>query len=108
MFDGGFRMKNCTVNGRAVFDAGMHNKAPNEFALENCVFKEFVNFFDVHFDGPVKVTDNKFVKGTNLCIYLSPPIGIVAGQSILIEGNSGDLSLYAIDDPFNPENRLKN
>lgn len=108
MFDGGFRMNNCTVSGKTMFDAGMHNKSPNEFTLENCVFSEFVDFFDVKFDGPVHITNNKFLKGTNLCIYLSPPIGIAEGQKVLIDGNSGELSLYAVDDPFNPANRSKN
>jgi hypothetical protein len=108
MFAGGFVMRNCRVEGEAIFDAGAHNRAPNKFIIDSCMFKDYVDFFDVQFDGPVKISNNKFLKGSNLCIYLAPPLGILAGQEVLIENNTGDLFLYREDDPMKPKTKPNN
>lgn len=96
-FHGGLEIINCQINNESYFDCGGHNKFPNEVIIDNCQFNEFVNFFDIYYEGPVRITNNKFQKGTNLGFYLGVPYGIKEGVAFTIENNLGQMDLRAND-----------
>ncbi|WP_375560061.1 hypothetical protein ACE193_20435 [Bernardetia sp. OM2101] len=94
-FCGGFSMTNTIISKHSTFDCGGHNIAPNEFIIDNCVFNGYCDFFDVYFDGKVKITDNFFNRGTNLEMYLASPYGIKEGMPLILENNKGNLNQVA-------------
>ncbi len=89
-FLSGLLVKNCLFETVVDFQSGGHNKNGTEFRLEGNVFKEFVNFFDDWFEGPVVVKDNKFEKGTNL---LSTTQMVTFDVAPEISGNSGEINI---------------
>lgn len=92
-FNGGLEMKNCLVKNQSSFEAIGRNLSKNQFIIENCVFNEFIYFFDCYFEGPVKIENNEFKQGTNICIFLQVPYGIKEGIIFKIEDNKGNLFL---------------
>lgn len=101
----GFEMRNCEVKEASTFDCGVHNLDPHEFIIDNCSFEGYLDFFDIYFSGPVRITNNKFKQATNIGIYLGVPYGIDEGVSYVLENNQGRLDKYADNDPFNPANQ---
>ena len=59
-FHGGLEIINCQIKKESQFDCGGYNKSPNEVIIDSCQFNEFVNFFDIYYEGPVTITNNKF------------------------------------------------
>lgn len=100
-FFGGLVMENCVVNEPSTFDCGVHNQNPNEFVIDNCIFNGHLDFFDVYFEGPVRIINNNFRQGTSIALYLAVPYGIKEGLSFTLEANIGQLDKYADSDPFN-------
>jgi hypothetical protein len=106
-FHGGFQMTNCLIEEPSTFDGGVHNMHPNEFIIDHCIFNGHVDFFDVWFEGPVRITNNHFREGTSIALYLKVPNGIKEGIPFSLENNKGELYKYAENDPFNPQNKKK-
>jgi hypothetical protein len=106
-FLSGFQMTNCIIENPSTFDCGGHNIHPNEFFIDHCIFNGYVDFFDVYFAGPVRITNNHFRQGTSMALYLTVPSGIKEGLPFSLENNTGELDKYAENDPFNPQNLIK-
>lgn len=106
-FFAGLEITNCTIKEASTFDCGVHNQQPNKFIIDNCIFDEHLDFFDVYFEGPVEITNNEFKNGTSIELYLAVPYGIKEGIPFKIENNKGQLDKYAENDPFNPENEKR-
>ena len=96
-FHGGLEIINCLIIKESQFDCGGHNKSPNEVIIDNCQFNEFANFFDIYYEGPVTITNNKFKKGTNIGFYLGVPYGVKEGIRFKIENNKGQMDLTEND-----------
>ncbi|WP_371827351.1 pentapeptide repeat-containing protein [Deinococcus sp. QL22] len=92
-FLGGARFINCIFTGEVDFSAGGHNTPPAEVVLEHCEFRQYVDFFDVWYTGPVRIQNCRFLGGTNLLIYLSEPYGSTLEYPPLVLENQGDLGL---------------
>ena len=92
-FFGGFEMRNCVVKGFSTFSCGVHNNPPNKFIIDSCIFENYVDFFDVFFGWEAIITNNKFLKGTNLGVYLKVPFGIEKGIEFKLEKNEGNVNL---------------
>ncbi|AEA45692.1 hypothetical protein [Fluviicola taffensis] len=103
-FIGGLELKNCSVSNYSYLQAIGHNLAPNEFIIDNCVFNDYVDFFDCYFEGPVQITNNDFRQGTNIGIYLQRPFGILADINYKIENNKGDIFKDDENDPGSIKN----
>lgn len=65
-FQKGLSIENCVFEKYLDFEAGGHNEKGTPIIICNSEFREFVNFFDCWFTGEVEITNNKFVKGTNI------------------------------------------
>lgn len=65
-FQKGLVIENCVFDKYLDFEAGGHNKIDTPIIINNNEFREFVNFCDCWFTGEVEITNNKFVKGTNI------------------------------------------
>lgn len=91
-FLGGLRIDNCTFDGYLDFQAGGHNKTGNFVIITNNDFNYFVNFFDCWYENELRVSGNKFHKGTNL---LGKPhnIPVTFGIEAIIKDNIGQLDL---------------
>jgi len=103
-FFGGFEMHNCHVLYSTSFESGVHNKSPNIFEITKCTFGGYVDFFDVYFKGPVRITNNTFKGSSNLEVYLKHPFGIEQGMSLTIENNTGNLKRVLDSDPIHGTN----
>jgi len=106
-FFAGLKMSNCMISEVSRFDCGVHNIQPNKFIIDNCIFNEHLDFFDVYFEGPVRITDNVFKNGTSIHLYLAVPYGIKEGIPFQVKNNTGQLDKYAENDPFSPENKKR-
>lgn len=91
-FLGGLTIDNCTFDSYLDFQAGGHNKTGHSIIVTNNEFKGFVNFFDCWYENEVKISHNRFLKGTNL---LGKPHNIPVTFDIepLIKDNVGQLGL---------------
>lgn len=69
-FPAGFVMQNCKIRSQSTFDCGGHNRDPHCFTLIQNDFYGSVDFFDICFNGPVNISQNKFLAGTNLEEFL--------------------------------------
>lgn len=87
----GLSIIDCEFESMVTFDCGVHNKSPYEFVIDNSTFKEYVDFFDVYFCGPIKIRNNSFKEGTNISEYIKTPYGFKKGISFIIENNKGKL-----------------
>lgn len=96
-FWAGFEMRKCTLKGDVTFSCGVHNLFPNTFIIDSCMFEDYVDFFDIYFEGSTTITNNKFLKGTNLALYAK---SVKEGAELKVENNEGDLRLRTADDPF--------
>ena len=65
-FQKGLAIENCIFEKYLDFEAGGHNEIDTPIIIKNNEFREFVNFCDCWFTGEVEITNNKFVKGTNI------------------------------------------
>lgn len=102
-FHGGLNLLESVVDEFSSFDCGVHNWAPNKFVINHCVFHDFLDFFDVFFQGPIEITNNDFKAGTNINLYIDAPYGREKGTPVRIENNRGQLDKYADRDPTYPE-----
>jgi hypothetical protein len=91
-FLSGLTIDNCTFDNYLDFQSGGHNKAGKPIILTNNNFTGFVNFFDCWYEGEVTISNNKFLKGTNL---LGKPNDIPVSFDIepIIRNNVGQLEL---------------
>ena len=89
----GVSIEGCLFHGETDFQCGVHNQNGYCFTLRNSTFKEFVNFFDCKFEGPVEITDCKFEGGTNLLGNKIAPYQVTFVIPPQIENNHGDLEL---------------
>lgn len=99
-FYGGFEMHNCKVLNTTSFECGVHNINPNKFEITECTFAGYADFFDVYFEGPVKIINNSFEGESNLEVYLKFPFGIVEGMSLELSNNIGNLKHFTVNDPI--------
>lgn len=90
-FLAGARFEACTFDEAVTFECGGHNEPPARFALLDCTFRGFVNFFDNWYPGPVEVRGCRFEGGTNLLGNRGQPFEVAFEVPPLIEGNSGVL-----------------
>lgn len=65
-FQKGLLIEDCVFDNYLDFEAGGHNEIGAPIIIKNNEFKEFVNFCDCWFTGEVEITNNQFVKGTNI------------------------------------------
>lgn len=65
-FQKGLVIENCVFDKYLDFEAGGHNEIGTPIIINNNEFREFVNFCDCWFTGEVEITNNKFIKGTNI------------------------------------------
>lgn len=65
-FIGGLIIENCIFDNYLDFQAGGHNKPESPIIIKKNEFKDFVNFFDCWYEGPISVIGNKFYIGTNI------------------------------------------
>ncbi len=98
-FLGGLEIEDCHIEKESSFSAGGHNQNPHVFKISRSTFEDHVDFFDIWFLGPVRITDNHFKQGTNLGIYLKVPVGIAEGMPYDTHGNTGDLYKRKQDEP---------
>ncbi|MFN8145159.1 MAG: hypothetical protein U0073_12130 [Bacteroidia bacterium] len=91
-FLGGLEINNCVFENYLDFQAGGHNKDGNVVSIYNSTFKGFVNFFDCRYESEFIISENFFLKGTNL---LGKPNGIPVTFDInpKIPNNKGKLDL---------------
>lgn len=83
----------CAVAGAVDFQCGGHNAGGHAFQLVRCEFREFVNFFDCWFEGPVVVRECRFEAGSNLLGNVSRPMQVQFDVAPVIESNIGSLDL---------------
>jgi hypothetical protein len=103
-FFGGLEIRNCIIKGDSTFNSGVHNNYPNNFIIDSCTFEGYVDFWDVYFGWSAIITNNKFLKGTNIGIY-----GKVnkEGAEFICDNNEGNIKLVTDDDPFYGSKRKK-
>lgn len=65
-FQKGLVIEDCVFDKYLDFEAGGHNEIGNPIIITNNEFREFVNFCDCWFTGEVEITNNKFVRGSNI------------------------------------------
>lgn len=65
-FLGGLHIENCTFDNDLDFSSGGHNKDGNIILITNNEFNGFVDFFDCWYESEIIISNNKFLKGTNL------------------------------------------
>jgi hypothetical protein len=94
-FIGGLDIINCTFNNYLDFQSGGHNQNNYPINIENSTFKNFVNFFDCDYEGPVIIKNNNFQKGTNIFGNKNKPFEARFKFEPIVESNKG---LMNIDD----------
>ncbi len=62
----GVMIDNCVFDKYLDFHAGGHNKIGHPVIIKHNIFSEFVNFFDCWYTGEVIISENQFLKGTNI------------------------------------------
>lgn len=92
-FPEGLEIISCLMDSYIDFQCGGHNKPTAIVRITDTVFKEFVNFFDCIYEGPVIITNNKFEKGTNLLGNQNKPYAVSFHSVLTIENNEGELSI---------------
>jgi hypothetical protein len=92
-FVGGLEVINCSFEGYLDFQCGGHNKNNNSINLENSTFKDFVNFYDCSFEGPVILKGNDFQKGTNIFGNKGMPYETGLKTAPIIENNKGQMNI---------------
>ena len=102
-FSGGLEMNSCIFEARLNFHEGGHNLNEATISITNCLFKDFVNFLDCVYDGPVIIINNEFVKGTNLLGNQNEVYKVSFEGSVGIENNTGDLKVDGEGYPELPE-----
>ena len=65
-FPKGLIIKNCRFDKYLDFQAGGHNQIGYPIEIKNNIFLDFVNFCDCWYNGEIIISDNKFLKGTNI------------------------------------------
>lgn len=89
-FLGGLIIDRCVFDGYLDFEAGGHNQKRNLFMLKSNTFSQFVNFFDCQFNDEVIISENKFLKSTNL-LGMPSNISVAFDITPTIENNYGRL-----------------
>jgi hypothetical protein len=89
----GLLLENCVFQSRLDFQCGVHNQNDCSFSLHKTIFRDFANFFDCHFDGPVAITDCNFEGGTNLLGNKTAPYRVTFSIPPHIENNRGNLEV---------------
>lgn len=92
-FRGGLEIRSCLFDAYLDFQCGGHNNPANSFLISGTVFKEFVNFFDCIYEGPVMITFNRFEKGTNLLGNRNESYATSFKGLVTVEGNEGGLNI---------------
>jgi hypothetical protein len=92
-FPGGLEIVACSFDNYLDFQCGGHNKPTTKISICDTVFRDFVNFFDCMYEGPVIVTKNRFEKGTNLLGNQNQPYVVSFGDVVTIEENEGELNI---------------
>lgn len=92
-FLGGLEISNCIFNNYLDFQCGGHNKIDSNFKIFNSTFKDFVNFFDCIYNGPVEIVKNNFVKGSNLLGNIGKSYQTSFEIKPTIQGNKGSIDL---------------
>lgn len=90
-FPGGLDLEGCIVDGAVDLQCGGHNARDRSFQLSRCVFRDFVNFFDCWFEGPVIVRGCSFERGTNLLGNVGGPAAVQFDVPPVLESNVGAL-----------------
>ena len=85
-FKKGLTIENCIFYNYVDFEAGGHNELGNLITIINNEFREFVNFNDCWFTGEVNVSNNIFLKGSNIA---SKDQYLTFDLSPIIENNIG-------------------
>lgn len=92
-FPGGLEIRICLFDTFLDFQCGGHNKPATTFLISGTIFKEFVNFFDCIYEGPLIITNNNFEKGTNLLGNQIKPYVASFDDVVTIEENEGELNI---------------
>jgi len=66
MFLKGLIVENCTFDSYLSLESGGHNQSGYPVTIKNNKFEGFVNFADCWYMSDISVTDNTFLKGTNI------------------------------------------
>jgi hypothetical protein len=62
----GLLIDTCTFEGNLDFQSGGHSEKGYPIIIKNNRFSGFVNFFDCWYKSEVFITNNNFLKGTNI------------------------------------------
>ncbi|TWR27751.1 hypothetical protein FPZ42_00625 [Mucilaginibacter achroorhodeus] len=88
-FLNGLTIENCVFDQNLSFESGGHNQPNYPVIIKGNVFNDRVDFFDCWFRSSVIVTENNFLKGTNI---QSKNQMITFDIEPTITNNIGDLS----------------
>jgi hypothetical protein len=91
---GGMIMNDCEfIDDIGLFRWGGHNPRNKPIKITNCVFHGFVDTEDAFFNGPVEISNCRFLKGSNFLANKGQPNGTFFALNPIIKKNEGVLDL---------------
>jgi hypothetical protein len=90
-FKGGLLFRNNEVKNYIDYQMGGHNELP--IILDGNIFNSFVNFFDCQFYNYLEVTNNTFIKGSNLLGNLEEGFKNTFNKDLIFKNNIGNIDI---------------
>jgi hypothetical protein len=94
-FSSGFTLKNSIFKTSIDYQMGGHNSSP--ILIEGNIFLGFFNFFDCQFENSIELSNNIFIKGTNLLGNKGEGFENTFLNGWVVKNNMGEVALNIVE-----------